>query len=61
MCLNGVWGAVCADGWNEVATNIVCTQLEYSTGNYSGFSYLSSATSFSSFTYHSLPKVFHQA
>ena len=29
MCYNGVWGAVCADGWNDIAANIVCTQLGY--------------------------------
>jgi deleted-in-malignant-brain-tumors protein 1 len=39
MCFNGVWEAVCADGWDEVATNIVCSQLGYSTGNHSGFSH----------------------
>ena len=32
MCFNGVWGAVCADGWDEVAANIVCTQLGYENG-----------------------------
>ena len=30
ICYNGVWGAVCADGWNEVNANIVCVQLGYS-------------------------------
>ena len=29
MCYSGAWGAVCADGWNETAANIVCTQLGY--------------------------------
>ena len=33
-CFNGVWGAVCADGWNEIATNILCTQLGYENGKY---------------------------
>ena len=33
MCLNGVWGAVCADGWDEIATNLICTQLGYENGN----------------------------
>ena len=44
MCFDGVWGTVCADGWNEIAANVVCSQLGYSTGNYSGFSYQSSAS-----------------
>jgi hypothetical protein len=35
---------VCADGWDEIATNIVCNQLGYSAGNHSGLSYSSSAT-----------------
>ena len=26
---NGVWGAVCATGWNEDAGRLVCTQLGY--------------------------------
>ena len=34
MCFNVVWGAVCADGWDEVATNLVCTQLGYEYGEY---------------------------
>ena len=29
MCYNGVWGAVCADGWNDIAANITCSQLGY--------------------------------
>ena len=34
MCFNGVWGTVCADGWDEVATSVVCTQLGYENGKY---------------------------
>ena len=29
MCFNGVWSAVCANGWNEIAANIVCSQLGF--------------------------------
>ena len=30
ICYNGVWGAVCANnGWDEIATSIVCNQLGY--------------------------------
>ena len=29
ICYNGVWGAVCADGWDEVNANVVCVQLGY--------------------------------
>ena len=29
MCYNGVWGVVCANGWDNVAANIVCNQLGY--------------------------------
>ena len=29
MCYNGVWGTVCANGWNEIAASIVCNQLGY--------------------------------
>ena len=27
MCYNGVWGSVCASGWDEVAANLVCSEL----------------------------------
>ena len=30
MCYNGVWGTVCADGWNKIATDVVCNQLGHS-------------------------------
>ena len=29
MCYNGVWGRVCADGWNRITTDVVCNQLGY--------------------------------
>ena len=38
MCYNGVWSAVCADEWNEIAASFVCSKLGYILGNYSGFS-----------------------
>ena len=33
MCYNGVWGTVCANGWNDIAANIVCSQLGYNTNS----------------------------
>ena len=33
MCFNGVWGAVCASGWNDIAANIVCKQLGYTSSS----------------------------
>ena len=30
---NGVWGAVCATGWNENAGRLVCAQLGYDPNN----------------------------
>ena len=29
VCYNGVWGTVCANGWDETAERLVCTQLGY--------------------------------
>ena len=29
ICYNGVWGLVCANGWDQVDANLVCAQLGY--------------------------------
>ena len=29
ICLNGLWGSVCADNWDDRDANVVCQQLGY--------------------------------
>ena len=29
ICVNGIWGTVCDDGWGNSEAEIVCNQLGY--------------------------------
>ena len=29
ICINGVWGSICLDGWEDVDAYITCKQLGY--------------------------------
>ena len=29
VCVNGVWGSVCADGWDKTDAHIICQQLGF--------------------------------
>ena len=36
ICMNGVWGTVCHDGWNNNDARVVCRQLGYSVNSGGG-------------------------
>ena len=32
MCINGVWGSFCSDGWDQTDAHVLCKQLDLGDG-----------------------------